>query len=216
MTAAIPMRIVDRVRPLPVLVRCRSHLHSNRRDVASTYVFFDTPTIRTGAYHCAAHIASDDDTAPGLLGINAYDIAGVLESSAASTSTGPKTATVRRCSNHCRGTSKLLRVPLSNDSSPERDRLARKCRSALPCRPSGMVVAPQFPQWPRGRQDLPFGTSRLEVASSPSRHFLEGKAVAIWIRKPSVLDAISDLFDRGDVHASAYQFGACLFDIGNN
>ena len=49
MTTAIAMRIVDRVRLLLVLVRCGSRLQSRQRGVASTYVFFDMPTICSGA-----------------------------------------------------------------------------------------------------------------------------------------------------------------------
>src|ERR1017187_1537240 len=49
MTTAIARRIVDRVRLLAVLVRCRSRLQSRQRDVVSTYVFFDMPTICSGA-----------------------------------------------------------------------------------------------------------------------------------------------------------------------
>src|ERR1039457_3959450 len=48
MTTAIARRIVDRVRLLAVLVRCRSRLQSRQRDVVSTYVFFDMPTIFSG------------------------------------------------------------------------------------------------------------------------------------------------------------------------
>ncbi len=57
-------------------------------------------------------------------------------------------------------------------------------------------------------------TFKLEVGSSPPRHFLKGKGVAIRILEPGVLDATSDLFDQGDLDTSAYQVGACLFDIG--
>ena len=57
-------------------------------------------------------------------------------------------------------------------------------------------------------------STRLEIASSPPRHFLKGKGVAIRILEPGVLDATSDLFDQGDLDTSAYQVGACLFDIG--
>jgi hypothetical protein len=39
------------VRLLLALVRCRSCLQSKQRDVASTYVVFDTPTIGTGRWH---------------------------------------------------------------------------------------------------------------------------------------------------------------------
>jgi hypothetical protein len=49
MTTAIAMTIDDRVRLLPVLVHCRSRLHSSQLGVASTYAFFDMPTIRSGS-----------------------------------------------------------------------------------------------------------------------------------------------------------------------
>jgi hypothetical protein len=45
MTTAVAMRIVDRVRLLLVLVRCRPCLQSSKRGVASAYVIFDMPTI---------------------------------------------------------------------------------------------------------------------------------------------------------------------------
>jgi hypothetical protein len=48
MTAAIEMGTVDLVRLPLVLVRCRSRLQSRQRDVAGTYVVFDTPAICTG------------------------------------------------------------------------------------------------------------------------------------------------------------------------
>src|ERR1017187_6689358 len=57
MTTAIARRIVDRVRLLAVLVRCRSRLQSRQRDVVSTYVFFDMPTTCSGlvGHDWAAH-----------------------------------------------------------------------------------------------------------------------------------------------------------------
>jgi hypothetical protein len=48
MTNAIAVRTVDRVGLLFVLARCRSYLQSTQRDVARTYLAFNTATICAG------------------------------------------------------------------------------------------------------------------------------------------------------------------------
>ena len=48
-TIAVAVRTVDRVPLLLVLVRWMSCLQPSHRDVASTYVILDMPTICTGA-----------------------------------------------------------------------------------------------------------------------------------------------------------------------
>lgn len=57
---------------------------------------------------------------------------------------------------------------------------------------------------------------RLIVVSSPPCHLLERKGVAVRIGESCVFDTTSDLFDRRYIHASAHQFGACPFNIGND
>ena len=52
-TIAAMTRADDRVAMLPVLAHCMSRLQSTLPDVASTYVFFDTPTICSGAWQRA-------------------------------------------------------------------------------------------------------------------------------------------------------------------